>query len=418
MSNSGSNNSKNWVQNPRLLAMLFLGFASGLPLTLIGPTLQAWFTEAHVDIVAIGALSLLGVPYTFKFLWAPLMDQFGLSRLGRRRSWILLTQFALGITLLLLANFNPESQASPMYVIAFVVAFLSASQDISIDAYRADVLHTNERGLGTAYFVFAYRIALLVSGGLALICADYIGWRMTYSIMAMLVFLSMVPSFFSPAVVDLPTPTHNIFKTISQSFIDLLGREKIILLLLLVLFYKFGDALAFSLMTNFLLRGLGFTLTEVGLASKVVGFVATISGAFVAGVILTRWNIYRALLWFGLAQTFSNLLFVLLAMVGKNFTFMAATLFVENFCSGMSTAALLAFLMSLCNHRYTATQYALLSAIASIGRVFWGPFAGLMVQNVGWVQFYIWSFVLCFPGIIFLLLLKEEVSSYAPVPAE
>jgi len=407
-----------WLQNPRLIAVLFLGFASGLPLALVGTTLQAWFTTAQVDLVTIGALSLVGIPYTLKFLWAPLMDQYGLSRLGKRRSWILLTQLGLVIALMLLANLQPQSQAASMGVVAVFIAFFSASQDISVDAYRTDILHVKERGLGSAYYIFAYRVALLIAGGLALICADYIGWRLTYEIMALMILLSMLPTYFAPREPEVKLPAGGIFTTVKQSFLDLLSREKIVFLLLFVVFYKFGDALAFSLMTNFLLHGLGFTLTEVGLAFKLLGFVGTLLGALVAGILLTRWNIYRALLWFGLAQTFSTLLFVALAVIGKDFSFMTFSLFVENFCSGLSTAAFMAFLMSLCNHRYTASQYALLSAVASIGRVFLGPFAGFTVEHIGWAQFYMWSFVLSFPGILFLILLKEKVLSYAVVSAE
>ena len=403
--------------NPRLMAVLCLGFASGLPLALVGSTLQAWFTEAHINLVTIGALSLIGIPYTLKFLWAPIMDQYGLSRFGKRSGWILLTQLGLVVTLFFLANMNPSGQAKTMSVIALLIAFFSASQDIAVDAYRTDVLSPNERGLGAAYYVFAYRIALLVSGGMALICADYLGWKATYEIMALLMLLSMLPAYLAPAVEEI-APSSSIFSTIYSSLTDLLGREQIILLFLFIVFYKFGDALALSLMTNFLLHGLGFTLTEVGLAYKIVSFVATVLGAFIGGILLTRWTVFSSLLWFGFAQAFSNLLFVIVALVGKHFLLMASSIFVENFCSGLSTAALLAFLMSLCNHRYTASQYALLSAVASLGRVFLGPVAGLMVENMGWVQFYWWSFALSFPGMIFLILLREKVSSHAPAVVE
>lgn len=407
----------NLLINQRLMTILLLGFASGLPLALTGSTLQAWFTEANVNLVTIGALSLLGIPYTLKFIWAPLMDQYKLGWLGKRRGWMLLTQFGLVMALLSLANMNPSSQASLMGLVALAIAFFSASQDVAVDAYRTDVLQVPERGLGAAYYVFAYRVALLISGGLALVAADYLGWQFTYDIMAGLMLLSMIPTYFAPETQDVLPPTQNILQTIQASVSDLFSREKIVLLLLFIIFYKLGDALALSLMTNFLLHGLGFTLTEVGLAYKVVSFVATILGAFVGGIFLVRWNIYRALLWFGIAQAFSNLMFVLLAAVGKQFTLMAAAIFIENFCSGLSTAALMAFLMSLCNHRYTAGQYALLSAIASLGRVFLGPVAGLMVENLGWIQFYLWSFILCFPGVLLLILLRERVL-YAPVAVD
>lgn len=411
---STTTTTQKWLINTRLLAVLFLGFSSGLPLALTGSTLQAWFTGAHIDVVTIGALSLLGIPYTLKFLWAPLMDYYGFQRLGKRNGWILITQVGLVITILLLANMNPGVQAGTMSIVALILAFFSASQDVAVDAYRTDILNADERGLGSAYYIFAYRIAALLSGGFALVFADYFGWKLTYEIMAILILFSMIPAYKAPRAVEYASPTNNIFSSIIFSLTDLLQREKIILLLVFIIFYKLGDALALTLMTNFLLHGLGFSLTEVGLAYKLVSFIATILGAFLGGVLLTRWNIYRALLIFGLAQAFSNLMFVILAMVGKDFTLMATSIFIENFCSGMSTAAFLAFLMSLCNHRYTAGQYALLSAVASLGRVFLGPFAGMVVANWGWVQFYILTFILCFPGIVFLILLKEKVLSYAP----
>jgi PAT family beta-lactamase induction signal transducer AmpG len=187
---------------------------------------------------------------------------------------------------------------------------------------------------------------------------------------------------------------------------------------LFIIFYKFGDALALQLMTNFLLQGLGFTLIEVGLAYKLVSVFATLLGVFVGGIALTRWTIYRALMVFGLAQAFSNLMFVMLAMIGKHFLLMMLSIFIENFCTGMSTAALLAFMMSLCNHRYTASQFALLSAVASLGRVFLGPVAAIMVKNIGWIEFYFYAFILSFPGIIFLILLKDKVLQHATVTAD
>lgn len=404
--------------NNRLLAILFLGFSSGLPLALTSSTLQAWFTEAHIDLVTIGALSLVGIPYTLKFLWAPLMDHYSFPILGKRRGWILLAQGGVVITLLLLANLQPGTQASMMGLTALAVAFFSASQDISITAYQTDVLHEEERGLGAAYYIFAWRMAALLSGGLALVFADYLGWKLTYEIMALLVLAVMYATYRAPQAVEPAVGTRNVLQTTAAALGDLWQRDKIIALLVFILLYKFGDALALQLMTNFLLRGLGFSLTEVGLAYKVFGSLATILGVFTGGLFLTRWPIFRALLVFGIAQAFSNLMFVLLAMSGKTFFLMAASIFIEHFCTGMSTAALLAFMMSLCNHRYTASQFAILSAVASLGRVFLGPVAGVMVDNMGWVQFYLWSFVSCFPGLSLLLLLKGRFVSYAQAAAE
>lgn len=401
-----------YLINRKLAAILVLGLASGLPLALTGTTLQAWFTEANVNLVTIGALSLLGIPYTLKFLWAPLMDHFAIPRLGKRKGWMLLMQLCVALALLLIAHMQPSTQTTMMGITALAIAFFSASQDVAITAYQTDVLSAKERGLGVAYYIFAYRVAMLMSGGLALVFADYAGWTLTYELMAGLMLLTMLPTWCAPAVSEPEEQSQHFLQTVSAAIRDLMQRDNLLLLLLFVFFYKLGDALALQLMTNFLLHGLGFSLTEVGLAYKTVSFVATILGAFAGGVLLSRWHIYRALLVFGLAQAFSNLTFVLLAMTGKDFLLMASSVFIENFCSGLSTAALFAFLMSLCNQRYSASQFALLSAIASLGRVFLGPVAGVMVEYVGWVHFYLWSFMMCFPGILLLLLSKKSVMTY------
>jgi len=403
--------------NGRLLSILLLGFSAGLPLSLTSTTLQAWFTEANADLKAIGALSLIGLPYILKFLWAPLMDYFSLPGLGLRRGWIICMQACLVLSFLLLAQLHPETQGSQIYCLAILIAFWSASQDIAIDAYRTDILHPEERGLGASYYVFTYRVALLFSGGAALVFADYWGFKVTYEIMALVTALLMVITLKIPTPVVLKIKDKDVFQSIFAAIQDLLRRDRVIFILLFLIFYKVGDALASQLMTNFLLKGLGFSLTEVGSAYKIVSFMAAVLGGFAGGILLTRWNLYRALLIFGIMQAFSTLAFALLAMLAKQFTLMMVVIFVENFCSGLSTAALLAFMMSLCNHHYTASQFALLSAIASLGRVFLGPLAAFLVQNLGWVEFFVWSFMLSFPGILFLLFLKTEVSAYAPAAA-
>lgn len=399
--------------NPRLMAALLLGFSAGLPLALTASTLQAWFTNANVNLAVIGALSLVGIPYTLKFLWAPFLDFYQVPKLGLRKGWILIMQLCIAAALFALANMNPATEAVAISLIALLTAFLAATQDVAIDAYRTDVLTESERGLGAAYYVFTYRLAVVASGGLALVFADFYGWKITYEVMALLMLLVMALTLRAPTVAHEPASEQNVWQTMTVALGDLLNRDNIIILLLFVMFYKFGDALALSLMTNFLLHGLGFSLTEVGLAYKIVSFVATVLGAFVGGAILTRRNIYYGLMMFGLAQAFSNLMFVILAYVGKNFSLMAVSMFIENFCSGLSTAAFLAFLMSICNKKYTATQYALLSAIASLARVFMGPVAAVIVERFGWTQFFICSFILSFPGILLLLLLKEKVMTYA-----
>jgi len=396
-------------RNLRILTVLFLGFSSGLPLALTGSTLQAWFTEAGVDLMTIGVLSLVGIPYVWKFLWAPLMDRFALPWLGRRRGWIFSIQLGLCIALFCLANMNPLTSPGWMGCIALLIAFLSASQDIVIDAYRADLLFPEERGVGAAGTIFGFRLAMLLSGGLALIMAQYLGWQNTYKIMAILMGISIFATYLGPEPKQVIRAPVNFRETVIQSFADLLKREGITTILLFVLCYKIGDALALSLMSNFLLKTLHFSLAEVGFAFKTVGLLATILGAFTGGALLIRMNLYWALLLFGMAQAFSNLMFMALAYVGKSYALMISAMFIENYCSGMSTAALMAFLMMLCNQQFSATQYASLSALSAVGRVFLGPVAAAMVLHMGWTNFFLCSFLLCFPGIILLSLLRTKV---------
>lgn len=397
------------IKNQRLLAILLLGFSSGLPLALTGSTLQAWFTQEKVNLLAIGALSLIGLPYLWKFLWAPFLDYFVPPWLGRRRGWIIIMQASLCVMFLLLAEMSPSDHPSWIGMLALCIAFISATQDIAIDAYRTDILLPTERGLGATCTTFGFRIAMLVSGGLALIMADHWGWRVTYDVMAGCIGLSMLSTIFAPEVPYSLPRTHTLVSAIVEPFKELWRREKIGMIVLFILLYKLGDALALALMSNFLLTELHFTLTDVGLAFKIFGLIATLLGVLIGGIVLIRISLFQALLYFGALQAISNLMFVVLAMAGKNYFLMVASIFIESFCSGMSTAAFVAFLMSLCHIQFSATQYASLSALFSLGRVVAGPFAAVMVQSMGWIHFYWWAFILSFPGMIVLIALRGNV---------
>lgn len=396
-------------KNPRILAIALLGFSSGLPLALTSSTLQAWFTQSGISLATIGALSLIGIPYALKFIWSPVMDKVIPPFWGRRRGWIGMAQITLCLALFLLGNLDPKTHASLMGQLALIIAFFSASQDIAIDAYRTDTLRPDERGYGSAFFIFMARISILISGGLALILADHWGWKITYELMAILMALSVTVTYFSP---DIPNskPPASFKAAIVEPFKDLFRRDAIFLILPFIILYKFGDALALQLMSAFLLRGLGFSLTDVGIAYKTIGFAASIMGAFAGGMLLERIGLFRSLLFFGIAQAFSNLLFMLLAIVGKNYSMMIFSLFVENFFTGMSTTALLVFVTALCHQKYSATQFACLSALFSIGRIFLGPLAAYMVMHLGWASFFGWTFVICFPALILLALMRTRIT--------
>ena len=359
--------------NKRVAVVLFLGFSSGLPLALSGGTLQAWLTVEGVDIKTIGLFSLVGIPYTLKFLWSPLMDRFVVPIFGRRRGWIIVSQvFLIGIIL----GMSATSLQNGLWVLAFLAFFLtfvSASQDVAIDAYRTEVLHERERGMGAAVSVTGYRVAMLVSGALALILSEYIGWRATYILMALIMFLGVIAAWFGPEPTSPGIPPATMKEAVQGPFKEFFSRSGVWSLLGLIVLYKLGDAFAGSLTTTFLIRGVNFSVGEVGAINKGMGLASTIIGALFGGVLMARFRLFKSLLIFGIFQAISNLSFMILAMVGKNYPLMIFTIAFENLAGGMGTAAFVAFLMALCDHRFTATQFALLSALASLGRVFVGP---------------------------------------------
>ena len=399
------------LANRRIAAVALLGFASGLPLALTGGTLQAWMAVEGVDLKTIGFFSLVGLPYAFKFFWAPLLDRYALPFLGRRRGWILCTQFALIGLIILLGLTSPKDTPLLVALLALFLTFTSASQDIVIDAYRTDVLREKERGLGAAVSVTGYRIAMLVSGALALILAGPLGWRLTYLLMAGVMLVGTVATIFGPEPEEMVRPPQSLKEAISGPLTEFFERPVAWAFLALIILYKIGDAFAGSLTTAFLIRGPGFSIGEVGAINKGLGLIATILGALYGGVMLARMGLYRSLMIFGILQAISNLSFMILAYVGKVYSMMVAAVAFENLAGGMGTAAFVAFLMTLCDHRYTATQFALLSALASLGRIFVGPPSGYLSHEVGWVIFFFVTFLAALPGLALLYKMRRHVLS-------
>lgn len=394
---------------PSIVAVLLLSFSSSLPLVLVGSTLQAWYTVAGVNLLTIGMLTLVGQPYVYKFLWAPLVDRFAPFKFDRRRSWILLTQFGLVLGLIAMSCLDPAQTPWWLAWVAMLVACLSATQDIAIDAYRVDVLAPASRGLGAAVSTFGGRLAILVGGALSLIFADHWGWRTTYLIMAGVMLLEMGVTWWSPKVPPVLHTPSSLKAAVVEPIREMLAREHALVILLFVVLYKLCDALALALNTTFLIRGVGFGLTEVGLIYKSVSLIALLLGSFVGGYCMSALGLYQSLLRFGLLQAFSNLTYCWLALVGKNYAVMVISVFTEYFCSGLSTVAFIVFLMSLCNKRYSAAQYALLSALMAIARVFAGPEVAVMVDHLGWASFYFVTFLLGFPPIVLLLWLRKRI---------
>ena len=406
--------SANKLSKRNLFSTLLLGFSSGLPLSLTSSTLQAWFTVTGASLLAIGSLGLIGQPYIYKFLWAPLLDRCIPPLLGRRRGWLLITQFALLIAIAGMALANPQSNPSLLIALAFLVAFLSASQDIAVDAYRTDILTPCERGIGTTLYTWGYRVAMLVSGALALALAEYIGWRATYLIMASFIGIGLFGSWFGeePANEQEKHPPTTLHAAIVEPFKEFLSRKSAWLILLFILLYKFGDALSISLTTPFLIRGLDFSLSTVAVVNKGVGFFATLLGLFIGGVLMARISLFRALLYFGILQAVAILTLLQLALAGHNYHWLVFAISVDSFCNAMASIAFIAFIMSLCDHRYTATQFALFSALASVGRVFVGPIAGLIVTYFSWPVFFLLSLMACLPGLGLLWYLRGDLNNH------
>jgi PAT family beta-lactamase induction signal transducer AmpG len=404
------------IANPRVAAALTLGFASGLPFNLPDSTLQAWLATLNMDIKTIGWFTLVGAPYAFKFLWAPLLDRYALPILGRRRGWMLLLQLLLAALIAMLGlqgdRLGLAAPGEVIYAVAAIgllIAFVSATQDIVIDAYRADTLRPEERGVGSTATQVGYRLATWITGALALILSDVIGWRNTYLLMAAVMGAMVLFTWSAPEPERVAPRPRTLAAAVLDPLREFLGRPGAWALLVLIVLYKFGDAFALKLVTAFLIKGVGFTALEVGAISKTVVITLTLLGTFVGGILLARLGLYRSLLLFGILQALTNLLYSLLAATGKSTLLMVLALGFDNFAGGMGAAAFVAFLMGLCDVRFSAFQYALLSALASVARNFLGPPAAYVVDAVGWSSFFVITFFTAIPGLLVLVLLRRQV---------
>lgn len=397
-------------QQPKSAILLILGFASGLPLALTSGTMQAWMTVENIDLKTIGFFSLVGQAYVFKFLWSPVMDRYTPPFLGRRRGWLLTTQCLLLIAIAAMGFLEPSTQLRWMAALAVIIAFCSASQDIVFDAWKTDVLPAEERGAGAAISVLGYRLGMLVSGGLALWLADkWLGWQGMYWLMAALLVPCIIATLLAPEPSDVIPVPKSLEQAVVQPLKDFFGRNNAWLILLLIVMYKLGDAFAMSLTTTFLIRGVGFDAGQVGMVNKTLGLFATIVGALYGGVLMQRLTLFRALLIFGILQGVSNAGHRALSVTDKHIYSMAAAVFFENLCGGMGTAAFVALLMTLCNKSFSATQFALLSALSAVGRVYVGPIAGWFVEAHGWPTFYLFSVFAAIPGILLLLICRQTL---------
>ncbi len=386
----------------RMLVALLMGFSSGLPLLLTGSVLQAWMTREGVDLGTIGLFALVGLPYTLKFLWAPLVDRFTPVLLGRRRGWLLIVQLLLMASIALLGFTQPSVAPGMVALAAVLVTFFSASQDIVIDAYRREALPDDELGLGAALYVNGYRIGMLLASGGGLILADLVAFSTVYLLMAAFMLVGIGTTLLAPEPETPAGVPVTLYAAVVNPFVEYFQRAGAWWILLFILLYKVGDIMA-SNMTTPLYLDLGFSMTEIGAVVKLFGFWATIAGGLLGGTLILRLGIYHALWSFGILQGLSTAGFALLALAGHHLSGLAAVVAFENLTAGMGTAAFVGFMASLTDKRFTATQYALLTSLMGIPRVIVSAPTGYMADHMGWVAFFSFCALIALPGLFMLL---------------
>ena len=444
----------------KIFITLSMGFVSGIPLLLTITLLQAWLTDEGISKSTIGLFALVGLPYSLKFLWAPIFDGITLSTFGRRRSWMLITQILLIITIIGLGMTDPAMNATNVAILAVLVAFASASQDIVIDAYRRESLSDEEQTLGASAYVLGYRIGALAAGAGGLILADYMSYQMVYTFMSLVMLYGVLITI----VADEPKSNYrpsNFIETVIKPFIEFFDRytsinniaadrlkhvrsglsitlrpddnirsERInrgykrskitrrnilknifltpVLILLFILLYKIGDTMAHSLSTNFYLD-IGFSKTEIGTIVKFFGLFATLVGAFAGGLIALKTGLYQSLIMFGIFQAIATLGFSLLAIVGDNIYLLMTVISLENLAAGMGYTAYLAFIANMTNKQFTATQFALMTALMSLPRTLFSGFSGYLVEFLDWELYFVFCSLIAIPALIILRKLQREI---------
>jgi len=385
-----------------MLVAFVMGFACGLPLLLTMSVLQAWMTEAGVDLTVIGMMALVGLPYTLKFLWAPFLDRFTLPFLGRRRGWMLVAQIGLTVSIASLGQSDPTRNPWLLAFAAFLVTFFSASQDIVVDAYRREDLSDEELGLGSSLYINGYRVGMLLASGGGLIMADHMDFSMVYLILAGCMLPGLLTTLLTPEPETPAGTPRTMREAVVDPLVEYFSRRDALLILIFILLYKVGDTMASAMTTPFYLD-IGFSKSEIGAVVKLFGFWATIAGGLIGGILMLWLRINRSLWVFGFLQAASTAGFALLANIGYSVPWLSAVIAFENLSSGMGTAAYAAFMASITNKKFTATQYALLTSLMGVPRVLASAPTGFLAKHVGWEAFFIACALVAIPGMLLLL---------------
>lgn len=418
----------------RQLVILLMGFSSGLPLLLGFSTLSYWLAKEDISLTAIGGLIAVSTPYAFKFLWAPVIDHgrvpFFTRAFGRRRGWMLAIQICLMAAIAALGAGDPGVNMGYIAIMALLVAFLSASQDIVIDAYRIDILEEHEQGAGAAMTQTGYRFGLLVAGAGAIALSDFLSWFWVYVIMAAMVTVGMVAALIAPEPDTYQEPgsktatgrgvqlRQTLQRTVVAPLSDMAGRRGIVAIVLFVLLYKYGDAVAGAMANPFFVQ-LGFSGVEIASVTKVFGVAATLAGIFVGGVLVAWLGLLPALFVGGVLQAATNLLYVWLAHAGTDMAVLALAVGADNFTGGLGSSAFVAYLSALCNKSYTGTQFALLTSLMAFGRTLLASSSGFIAESWGWAWFFGGTTALAIPGLLLLVWLRRypvQPSTEKPVP--
>ena len=400
---------RHWTQilfTKKMLACIFLGFSSGMPLFVLVSLVPAWLRDNGVDLATIGLFALVGLPYTWKFLWSPIMDRFKLPFLGRRRGWALLTQVLLLLSIGLLGHFNPSTSIQTIVWIVFAVALFSASQDIVIDAYRRELLADDELGTGTSFWINAYRLSGLVPGSLALILADHLPWSTVFWITGAFMLVGIVTTLLVKEVSDDELAPHTLREAVIDPFVEFFSRDGIkagLAILAFLFLYKLGDNMATALATPFYLD-MGYSKTEIGSVAKFAGLWAVLAGATIGGAAMLKLSINKALWIFGLVQLLTIVPFIWLSQAGHTLAGLFVVVSGEYLAVGLGTVALTAFMARETSKAFTATQFALFSSLIAVPRTVANSTTGFIVESVGWTQFFIICSLLAIPGMLMLFI--------------
>jgi MFS transporter, PAT family, beta-lactamase induction signal transducer AmpG len=389
------------IFNRQMLVSLIMGFACGLPLLLTMSVLQARMKEDGIDLTTIGLVNLVQIPYTWKFVWAPFLDRFVPPFLGRRKGWLAMAQFGLILAIAGLGYSDPVKHFGWMVFTAVCVAFFSATQDIVVDAYRREDLSDEELGLGSSFYIYGYRMGILLASGGGLIMADFIPWSHVYLLMCICMLPAVATTLLTPEPNVVEGSPKTLKDAVIQPLVDYFTRKDALWILAFILFYKIGDTMAGAMTMPFYLE-IGFSKTQIGAVVKIFGTWAIIGGAIAGGIIMFRFGIHKSLWVFGILQALSTACFIILARMGDNLSILSGVIAFENVSSGMGTAAFVAFMASITNKKFTATQYALLSSLMAFPRVLASAPTGFLAKHLGWESFFIVCTLIAIPGMMML----------------